>query len=114
MYGCEWQYIKISSACNAFKIPNYGIDQVFVQIKISTMQLILGVVYLPPKSNIIDHINHTWTVEDIRESHLDHEILVVYDDYNLPNVKWVPSENLHPDQLIKDNTDVSLNTVDPA
>ena len=66
----------------------YSFDQQFVILP--THKIIIGSIYIPPASNISSFQEHIMHVEDIRNTFLDHQMILM-GDYNLPRVIWSAS-----------------------
>lgn len=74
-------------------LQNNSIEQLFVKINLKSFPLIIGSVYIPPRS-CIEHYNvHINVIDNIMYNNSNSKILIV-GDYNLPNVKWT-SNNKH-------------------
>lgn len=66
---------------------NY-VEQLFVILTISSFKLLVGVVYLPPRSPYPIYEAHTSTVETLLSS-INPSSILLCGDYNLPHINWV-------------------------
>lgn len=84
-----------SEPCSShLNIPDdSALDQLFITVHIESAKILLGVAYFPPHldSTVEDYQFHANYVENLSSNLQDHEI-IIFGDYNLPNIKW-NSEN---------------------
>jgi Reverse transcriptase (RNA-dependent DNA polymerase) len=64
-----------------------NMEQIFINVCQGNDQLIFGVVYLPPGSDLDLYIQHCTSLEQITFQFPDHHI-VMMGDYNLPDAVW--------------------------
>lgn len=65
------------------------IEQVFVKISYNHYDLIVGCLYIPPKSHIQMYLDHISEVKALITKYPNYKLLI-FGDYNLPNLKWNP------------------------
>lgn len=87
-----------------------NLEQLFVSISCLTKELIVGVVYIPPRSDVTVYNMHCASVEEILGGRADCSV-AIFGDYNLPNVCWsndefgvtVDSPPSHPARLVAES-----------
>lgn len=101
-----------------YKNYNFDCEQLFIKISIGKRSIILGAVYLPPRSSSEIYQHHINTVEDICSLDRDSD-LILLGDFNLPMTSWVNNSDVdeplqanctHLDNLINDNVMICLNS----
>lgn len=84
--------VAVHKKLNSCRIDcNNSLEQLFVSVSCLTKELILGVVYIPPKSDVTVYNEHCASVEEILGGRADCSV-VIFGDYNLPNVDWSNDE----------------------
>lgn len=89
-------------------------EQIFVKINSSNLKLIIGAIYLPPRSDTSLYEEHVNCVDDLKNEFPDYNFLLL-GDYNLPSVIWSYSEEGlssdygQSDQVIEANTETITN-----
>ncbi|KAG5893574.1 hypothetical protein JTB14_028341 [Gonioctena quinquepunctata] len=68
-----------------------NIEQVFISVKSKSKKIIVGSIYLPPKSDATLYESHSNSVDHILATHPEHE-LYLFGDYNLPTARWSNDE----------------------
>ena len=77
-----------SSVCT---INDHTVEHIFVHIP--SLKFIVGVVYIPPSSDISNYVKHSTVVKSLADNFFDHHILIV-GNYNILGVIWPVSSPL--------------------
>ncbi|KAG5882411.1 hypothetical protein JTB14_008986 [Gonioctena quinquepunctata] len=85
--------IAVSKKYSTELIPciSDNIEQVFISVKSKSKKIIVGSIYLPPKSDATLYESHSNSVDHILATHPEHE-LYLFGDYNLPTARWSNDE----------------------
>lgn len=79
---------------SAITVPSNNVEQLWVTIHHET-SFLLGAVYLPPDLEVVHCASYVESAQNIINDFLgadDKNSVLVYGDFNLPNVNWVPDE----------------------
>ena len=68
-----------------------SVEQLFVEVRSSRKTLIIGAVYIPPRSSLEKYNAHCLAVQDVSERFPQAD-LTIFGDYNLPNATWSNEE----------------------
>lgn len=77
-------------------LPNIGVEEVWVVIRVADFKLLLCAVYIPPSSDGVVYSNHLERVEKMVDNS-EHETICLIGDYNLPSIEWV--QHSHNDEI---------------
>lgn len=66
-------------------------EELWVVIKKGTVNILLGTIYIPPASDSLIYEKHVSNIEGLKNRFKHHKLLTV-GDYNLPNIKWIATE----------------------
>ena len=78
-------------------LNNNSIEQLYIEISINSFSLIIGTVYLPPRSDIAVYNNHFDLLDNLMSNNPNSKFLIL-GDYNLPNIQWITvNNNIIPD-----------------
>ncbi|XP_060876918.1 uncharacterized protein LOC132949850 [Metopolophium dirhodum] len=83
--------IKDTRSFQPISLTVSNVEQVFVLLSLNSGHLLVGGVYLPPRSPLSVVESHTTSVEHIISSYKPNS-LVICGDYNLPNINWSSDE----------------------
>lgn len=75
--------IKIKYAARVLSIPFNHVEQLLVAVSVGNLKLVLGGVYIPPKSSIDIYDSHISSVKAFRSKYSNYEIIISV-DFNLP------------------------------
>lgn len=68
------------------------LEQIFVSVRFRHSYIIIGVVYIPPCSDLSVYESHCLAVEEVMLTMPGADVLLA-GDYNLPNVQWFNQNN---------------------
>lgn len=95
------------SSCR-LSLQNNSIEQLFIKITFKSCSLIIGSVYIPPRSDIEYYVIHNNEIDNIMCNNSNSKFLII-GDYNLPNIKWVSTYNYAtPNLLNLSNVDSNI------
>ncbi|XP_022178703.1 uncharacterized protein LOC111039470 [Myzus persicae] len=83
--------IKNTRSFQPISLTVSNVEQVFVLLSLNSGHLLVGGVYLPPRSPLSVVESHITSVEHIISSYKPNS-LVICGDYNLPNINWSSDE----------------------
>ena len=72
-------------------------NQLFIVLP--DLKTVIGTVYIPPSSGISLYQEHLMHVEDIKNTFLDHNLVLV-GDFNLPGISWSSTTSLKRDLVL--------------
>ena len=75
----------------------FDIELLYLRIKIGEDNLIIGGVYLPPKSPKHKYLTHLDSLESLSQAHADHNVMM-FGDLNLPGLRWI-NDPLHTEYV---------------
>ncbi len=76
--------IKSDISAEQLETEDNNIEHIFIKVKCTEGDLVIGCVYLPPLSPLDVYINHTNTVQYLKNKYRDCKLLIL-GDYNLPS-----------------------------
>ena len=88
-------------------INDISVEHVFVRIP--SIKLVIGVVYIPPTSSFNQYSKHSTVVKSLVDIYSDHHIMLV-GDYNIPGVIWPVSSPLTCTYTSKAGKDEKINS----
>jgi len=68
-------------------IDTLNVEQVFIEVLVNDLIIILCVVYLPPNSDLKLYLNHLLVLESL-ENTISNCKLIICGDYNIPSLSW--------------------------
>jgi hypothetical protein len=74
-------------------IINTASEQVWAKITLSNKSIILGACYVPPSSNISCNNDIFVNVDNFSDSLTELDELLVFGDFNRPNLKFLPDDD---------------------
>jgi len=83
--------IKNTRSFQPISLTVSNVEQLFVLLSLDSCHLLVGSVYLPPRSPLSVVDSHTASIEHIISSYKPNS-LVICGDYNLPNINWSSDE----------------------
>lgn len=79
--------VKKVLQADLLKVTHLDVEQVFVKIKLDQHDLVVGVVYIPPASELEVYEKHMQDVVSISNKYTGCKMIIL-GDYNLPDMKW--------------------------
>lgn len=85
-----------------FCISIHNLEQVFVLVNLGNKCIIIGVIYMPVRSNKQLFLNHFSTIENLLLENTNSNFILL-EDYNLPFATFCDSENFFNEQIFNLN-----------
>lgn len=85
--------VRNSIPCHRLTSSIANIECVFVSCKISSCDLILGVVYIPPNQPLSSYSDFCTAVDEVVHTNHTTDNIVLLGDFNIPGVDWTMARN---------------------
>jgi len=102
--------IAVKSHLHCYSIPlqNNDVEQLFIKLSLGSFLLLIGAVYIPPKSDMNVYNSHTDTVNNLLTEYCNSKIIIL-GDYNLPGLHWSVVNNKNvPDSRKFSNLETNI------
>lgn len=86
--------VKKTLPSHSIKTDQNTVEHLFVEVMVNGSPILIGAVYIPPRSDYNCYLNHCQTLESIIETLLEKHPVIICGDYNLPNCKWTNDQNV--------------------
>jgi len=86
--------ISSSISCSSINLFNpVNCEAVWAEFSINLKKFIIGVHYIPPNSDLNTYQSHIEIIGSLIEKFDDTYQILVFGDFNLPDISWVPHSN---------------------